>query len=135
MMKHILLFAANDGDSGGGSSGGGGDSFEDAAELRDRAKKMAAKLAWHVENTPLATWRKAIPANNLRGHCALLHALHDNRPKRPASPAETAEIARLLVKMMREAPADLLQLLATDPDWHIFQLRLDFDPPTPDGEI
>lgn len=134
-MKHILLFAANDGDSGGGGPGGDGDAFGGAADLRDRASKMAAMLAWHVENTPLETWRKAIPANNLNCNCALLHVLHDNRPKRPASPAETAEIARLLKKMMRVAHPDTLAWLSTDPDWHIFQLRLNFDPPMPEGEI
>ncbi len=136
-MKHVLMFAADDGGSGG-SGGGGSDDFENAAELRDKVRRLAAMLSWHVENTPLATWRKTLSVTNsynLEGHSALLHTLYNNRPKRQATLADISELASLLVKQRREAPTEMLQMLATDPDWHIFQLRLDVDPPMTEGEI
>ena len=135
-MKHILFFAANDGDSGGsgGGSRGDDDDFEEASQLRAKAARLGRILTWHAENSPISTWAAA-KYSNLPWPGNLLHALHKHRPKRPATAAETAEIARLYKIRTRGAvPPDLFRLLASDPDWHMFELRLD-DPPMPKGEI
>lgn len=135
-MKHVLMFAADDGGSGGsgGGSGGNDDDFENAAELRDKAARLGRILTWHAENSPLSTWAAAI-YSDLPWPGNLLHALHEHRPKRPATAAETAELARLYkIRTRNVAPPDLFRMLASDPDWHMFELRLD-DPPMPEGEI
>lgn len=100
----------------------------EAERMRDRAAQVGRMLIWHAEHSPLSAWAAAIPANNLDGNCALLHALHNSRPKRQATAEEVREIKRLLCKRQGEAPRALVDMLADDPDWHLFALALAIEP-------
>lgn len=93
-----------------------------AVKLRAQAARLAEVLAWHVKNTPLSAWQAAVGEGGIEWPGGLLHALYRHRPKRQATPAETAEIARLLKAMHGYIPSDLLRQLATDPEWHLFEL-------------
>lgn len=132
-MKHVLMFAASEGDGGGGS---GGDDFDAAVRLRGKALRLGKILIWHVEHSSLAVWIAAAKLCDLEWPFNVLHALHKYRPKRQATSVESAEIARRYKARTRGEPhPNIFRLLANDPDWHLFELSLDAQPPKPYGEI
>ncbi|MCC7311321.1 MAG: hypothetical protein IT510_08790 [Sulfuritalea sp.] len=132
-MKHVLMFAANDGNGNGGGGGSGDDDFENPAELRDCALRLGNILVWHAKNTPLSVWKKGSKAD-LSWPSKLLHTLYNNRPKRPATAQDMVKLARLLRRMRGYDPApELLAEFCDDPDWHIFELANNIG--DDDGEI
>ena len=122
-MKHVLMFAANDGNGGdGGGGGSGGDDFEDAARLRDWALRLGNILVWHARHTPLSTWKHGSKPD-LSWPSKLLHTLYNNRPKRPATAKEMVKLAELMRRMCGHDPTpERLADFCDDPDWHIFEL-------------
>lgn len=101
----------------------------DGERLRESAERLARVLLWHTENTPPGAWAAAAKSGETARTIwpfNLLHSLYHARPKRQATPAESAEIKRLLEAMRggNAPPADLLHQLATDPDWHLFDLAI-----------
>lgn len=99
--------------------------MSDAFRLREAASRLRRTLAWHCENSPLATWKAAADAgDNVGWPCGLFHALYNARPKREPTALELGEIARRLEAMRggSTVPLETLFQIAQDPDWALFSL-------------